>query len=360
MTDNTLLVNLALQSFGSRTTVTAAELLAGSTNEAIQANLTFENTRDSLLRMAPWDCALKTRNLVYITSTPGTPENTSAATALWQPGQPRPPWAYEYQYPTDCLRACWIISSSQTGMSGVPITTAVTGYSPTSYLGGPIVFKVGIDNFTEVASATPNVAGTGNAVGDIIFVANQLNSARQPQGAPVILIATAVDGAGGIVSVSVVSQVLGGSGGGSYFYLYTSPPGIGSTSGSGVGSTFNLVPQLYQDQRVIYTNQQFATLVYVKQVTDSNVWDPEFQDAFTNKLGADLCMALTGDKTLANMCIQRANAAIKQARQDDGNEGLTINDVVPDWIRIRGIDFDNQYLGPYGGFDWGSYLPIFG
>lgn len=360
MVDNTLLVNLALQSFGSRTTVTTAELLANSTNEAIQANLTLDNTRDSLLRMAPWDCALRTLNLIYITSTPGTPENTSAATPLWQQGQPRPPWAYEYQYPVDCLRACWIIPSSQTGMSGVPITTAVTGYSPTSYLGGPIVFKVGIDNFIMVNSATPNVPGTGNAVGDIIFVANELNAARQPQGAPVILIVTGVDGSGGITSVSVSPQILGEGAGGSYFYLYTTAPGIGSTSGSGVGSTFNLVPSLFHDQRVIYTNQQFATLVYVKRVIDPSVWDPEFQDAFTNKLGADLCMALTGDKTLANMCIQRANASIKQARQDDGNEGLTINDVVPDWIRIRGIDFDNQYLGPYGGFDWGGYLPLFG
>ena len=99
MVDSTSLTNLALQSFGNRTIITAAQLAAGSNNEAKQSNLVFSNVRNTLLRMAPWDCALKTANLTYITSLPGTPENTSAATNLWQPGQPRPPFAYEYQYP---------------------------------------------------------------------------------------------------------------------------------------------------------------------------------------------------------------------------------------------------------------------
>ena len=104
MTTKTDIVNLALQAFGSRTTVTDAELLANGSNEAIQANLTYNNTRDSLLRMAPWDFATATLNMSLISATPGTPENTSPATNLWQPGQPPPPWAYEYQYPADCLR----------------------------------------------------------------------------------------------------------------------------------------------------------------------------------------------------------------------------------------------------------------
>ena len=39
MTDLTLLYNLALQSFGSRTTVTASEITNEDTNEAIRHNL---------------------------------------------------------------------------------------------------------------------------------------------------------------------------------------------------------------------------------------------------------------------------------------------------------------------------------
>src|SRR5882762_28835 len=105
MTTNTDIVNLGLQCLGTRTTVSDAELANNSTNEAIQANLILTDLRDSLLRMAPWDCATATLNLNYITSVAGTPENTSAGTVLWGPGVPMPPWAYEYQYPVDCLRA---------------------------------------------------------------------------------------------------------------------------------------------------------------------------------------------------------------------------------------------------------------
>lgn len=122
MVDKTAIVNRALQAFGSRTTVTAQELIDQSSNEAIQANLVYDSLRRQLLRMAPWNCGLKTANLTYITSTPGTPENTSPATTLWAPGQPAQPWAYEYQYPVDCLRPCWVIPATQTGFAGTPIT----------------------------------------------------------------------------------------------------------------------------------------------------------------------------------------------------------------------------------------------
>lgn len=370
MTDKTSLVNLALQAFGSRTTVTDAELVANSSNEAIQANLTYENTRDSLLRMAPWDCALKTANLVYITSTPGTPENTSPATNLWQPGQPRPPWAYEYQYPVDCLKACWIIPASQTGFTGTPITTAVTGGSASTWLGGPIVFKVAIDQFLKMSQAAPVLAGSGYVIGDIITLTNQINNRtnrlgnfpNSPQGAPAQLQVLTVNGSGGILTVNVIPQVIDGVYGGSYFYEYNTDVQQGSTSGNGTGATFSTnMTQDIIDQRVILTNQEFASLVYCRQVTDPNVWDPLFQDAFVNALGADLVMALNGDKGLANLLRGLANNSIGEARKADANEGLTINDVTPDWIRVRGYGWDIQNLtGPYSSFDWGAFLPSYG
>lgn len=366
MADNFDLVNLALQSFGDRTTITAAQLAAGSNNQAKQANLTFTNTRDSLLRMAPWDCAMKTANLVYITSVPGTPENTSPATTLWQPGQPRPPWAYEYQYPVDCLRACWILPATQTGYaSGIPITTAVTGGASTLWNGAPIRFKVGIDQFLTVKTATPVNGGTGYAVNDLITLAG-VAQGEVPIGAPAQLIVLTAPG-GVIGTVGVVNQINGQSipFGGSYFYFVNNPVAQGSTTGSGTGATFNLVSNQEigdvskVDQRVILTNQEFATLVYVRQVTNPNVWDPMFQDAFTNALGGDICLALTGDKALANMCYAKTNASIIEARKADGNEGLTINDVTPDWIRCRGINWtDGLVSGPYSGFDWGGLYGV--
>ena len=71
-------------------------------------------------------------------------------------------------------------------------------------------------------------------------------------------------------------------------------------------------------------------------------------------------MALTGDKKLANMAIKEANRLIELARVGDGNEGLTINDVTPDWLRVRGVDWATPYSGPYTGYDWGGMWPIFG
>lgn len=379
MVDSTSLTNLALQSFGNRTIITAAQLAAGSNNEAKQSNLVFSNVRNTLLRMAPWDCALKTANLTYITSLPGTPENTSAATNLWQPGQPRPPFAYEYQYPVDCLRACWLIPAQQTGTSsGVPITTAVTGGAPTTWNVGPMVFKIGIDEFFCATAAAVVAGGTGYAVGDLITtelstlsaeITNRIGTfnANQPQGAPVVLRVLTLSGSA-VATVEVVS-VLPDSDtdyGGSLFYT---PAQAGSatvaqdtTTGAGTGATFTFTidTTTLRKQRVILTNQTDATLSYVAEVTDPNVWDPLFQDAFIYALGADMCMALTGDKTLANRCVGLANDAIAKARVADGNEGLTQNNVTPDWIRGRGVAWtDGLYSGPYSFFDWGGLLPSY-
>lgn len=362
MTTQVDIVNQALQSFGSRTTVSAAEFAALSSNEAIQANLAYNPTRDSLLRMAPWNCAMKTTNLTYISSVPGTPENTSAATTLWQPGQPAPPWAYEYQYPVDCLKACLIIPTSQTGFAGsVPITTAVTGGAASFWSGTAIRYKVATDQFYPVTAATVAAGGTGHAVGDLITLASGATTAA-PIGAPVVLqVLTAP--AGVIGTVSVVSQTPNADGspqGGSYFARQTNPVAQGSTTGAGINATFNLTFGALGDQRVILTNQEFASLSYVKTISDPNVFDPDFIDAFSFSLGGRVVMALTGDKQLANMCIALANEKIKQARKDDANEELTINDITPDWIRIRGVWWtDNMQSGPYSGFDWGGLLPSY-
>lgn len=360
MTTNTDIVNRALQVIGTRTTVTDAELTNQTTNEAIQANLILTAYRDQLLRMAPWDCALNYANLTYITSVPGTPENTSPATTLWAKGQPAPPWAYEYQYPVDCLRACFIIPANQTGSSGnIPITTAVTGGAPAFWAGQPIRFKVAIDQFRPVTAAAVVAGGTGYAVGDEITLPIGATTSP-PIGAPVVLVVATLSGSA-VATVTVKNQIAGAATpqGGSYFGIQTGTIAQSSTTGSGTGATFTLTQGVQGDQRVILTNQEYATMAYCRQVTDPNVMDPMFQEAWANVLGAGLVNALTGDKPLANQCIAQANKRIEEARKVDGNEGLTINDVTPDFIRIRGIAWTEGYSGPWSGFDWGNLWPTF-
>jgi hypothetical protein len=287
--------------------------------------------RDDLLRMAPRNCALKTANLTYISSTPGTAENTSAATSLWQPGQPAPPWAYEYQYPVDCLRAVYIVPAGQSS-GDLPVGLG-NGGAISSWSGPPVRFKVITLPYGPITSA--------------------------PIGAPVQLrVLTAP--AGVVGTVDVVNVILGQSPshGGSYFAPQTGTIAQDTTTGSGVGATFTLTFSTKEEQRVILTNQQSATLGYCRQVTNPNVMDTLFQTAWINLLGGGLAMALRGNRDLANDLVKEVNTAIEAARSIDGNEGLTVNDVTPDWIRCRGVAFDN-ITGPLGSFDWGPLWPNF-
>lgn len=360
---DTAIVNRALQYLGTRTTVTTAEMNALSTNEAIQANLIFTAYRDQLLRMAPWNCGLVYANLAYVTSVPGTPENTSPLTTLWTPGQPAPPWAYEYMYPDDCLRACFIVPANQTGQAGgIPITTAVTGGAPAFWAGQPIKFKVAQDQYFREASGSVTIvtAGTGYAVNDLI-IAGGAPSVSGDVPAGLIQIKVTGIGAGGAIT-SAALQAFTNLGKTSLLYAV---PAYNlnqvSTTGLGTGAVVSVaaVGATPFTARTILTNQEFATLAYCKQVTDSNVMDPDFVEAWAATLGAGIVNALTGDKQLANQIIGMANNKIAEARKVDGNEGLTINDVTPDFIRIRGIAWTEAYSGPWSGFDWGNLWASF-
>ncbi len=342
--------------------------LAQDSLEAQAISTVIYDLRDELLRMAPWSFAMKTVNLTYLTSAPGTPENTTAATTLWQPGQPTPPWCYEYQRPVDCLRACWLIPATQTGFAGgIPITTAVTGGAASFWQGPPVKFTVAQDLFYSVNAAAIVSGGSGYAVGDVLTLSGTV-AGNVPIGAPAQLTVTTVSG-GVITGVSVINSLYNaavsasGTGetvGGSYFYLPTNPSSVASTTGVGTGATFTLTFNAQASQPVILTNQEFATLVYVQSVTDPNVMDLLFQRAWVNLIAANIAIIITRDKAFANMLVQIANAAIAAARTADGNEGLTINDVTPDWMRIRGIDFADPYSGPFSGMDWGGMWPTFG
>ena len=369
--------NRALQLAGTRTNMSASEFTNQTSNEAIQTSLVIYNLRDELLRMAPWDCAFNFNNLNYITSTPGTPENTSQITQTWVKGQPAPPWSYEYAYPGDCLRACWIVPWLNTGFAGgIPITTAVTSVgmgAPTNFGSPPTPFKIGIDQFFSVATMSIGAAGTGYAAGDLIYLAPGLYSPSNiptntpPIGGPAIARVTGVGGGGAITSVAMVNtfsqsqpentEPLSGQ----YFAVQTSPMAQASTTGLGTGATINVTWTPTQtDQRVIWTGQEFATLAYIKQVTDPNVMDPLFISAWCHGLAAYVGYQLHGDKQKANMEVGLANNVIMEARKADGNEGLTVNDVMPDFLRIRGGYSPNwEYSSSIGGFNWGPLLTAF-
>ncbi len=364
--------------------MSSTEFTNQTSNEAIQSNLIMFELRDELNRMAPWDCVTKWASLIYVSTIPGNPENAQAGAPLWQPGQPAPPWSYEYQYPPDCLRARKILPQFTTQAGGVPIYPAgtVTGAGQIGWTGPALKFKVSTDDFFSVTAAAVAAGGSGYAVGDFIVLTQptltfQQNSAPVGQtpsittytadaGAPAVLQVTAAPG-GVITTVSVVGQVLGAAtpAGGSYFSTQTNPVAQGSSISatnpgisSGTGATFNLTFAAQAKQRVVLCNQTQAILCYNVQVTDPNVMDPLFRDAWQHILAARLSYQLSGDKAAANTQVGLANNMIMEARKVDGNEGLTINDVTPDFIRTRGgygVGPNFEY-SPNIDFDWGSYF----
>src|SRR6516162_682232 len=379
MTSNLDIANRALQFFGSRTNMNTSEFAGMTSNEAIQANLIMFKLRDELNRMAPWNCTRKYAPLTYITSQPGTPENSAAGAPLWTLGMPAPQWAYEYQYPNDCVRPRFIIPQYTSLAGGTPIYPlgTVTGFSPIGWSGPALKYEVASDQFFPVTAAAVVAGGTGYLVGDTITLTQPSFTFTQgafpsggapfvsytmPVGAPAVLTVATTGGGGAVTSVTVVNQIFdeptGTVTGGSYFSTQQPVLGTGqqNTSGSGTGATFSLTFGPQGAQRVILSNQETAILCYNTRVTDPNVMDEWFQDAWVAVLASRLVFQLSGDKALANQALTTANHIIAEARIADGNENLTVNDVTPDWMRTRGnFGGPNFEYTPNMSFDWGSF-----
>ena len=114
------------------------------------------------------------------------------------------------------------------------------------------------------------------------------------------------------------------------------------------------------DTRIILTNQEFALLVYNKRITNPDVMDDNLKACWEMVLAGRLVWQLSGNSALANAKLQEANNMIMAARAVDGNEGVTINNVTPDWIRIRGIDYPyDQAWTPNIQYDWGAVLTLY-
>lgn len=88
------------------------------------------------------------------------------------------------------------------------------------------------------------------------------------------------------------------------------------------------------DIRVILTNQTQAIFVYTKRVTDPNMFDEQFLEAFVASLAAKLIKPLTGKDPSKQ--IDLAIGLVRTAAASNGNEGLAVQEHTPDWMRVRG------------------------
>lgn len=87
---------------------------------------------------------------------------------------------------------------------------------------------------------------------------------------------------------------------------------------------------------VVLTNQPNAIGIYTRKITNPDLWDSLFEEAMVDSLAARLVFPLSGDKSLRAELIKTARMSVLTAQVRDGNEGLTIDESLPEWIRVRG------------------------
>jgi hypothetical protein len=133
-------------------------------------------------------------------------------------------------------------------------------------------------------------------------------------------------------------------------------PSIGATSAAGVVAYGNAVRFITGTDldingnpiEVILTNQPQAIAIYTFRNSNTAMWDPLFVQGFAAYLGARVCMTLTGDKGTQQLALREAQQFAVDAQRMNGNEGLTVIDFVPDWMRVRG--YASDWAWPDGGF----------
>ena len=106
----------------------------------------------------------------------------------------------------------------------------------------------------------------------------------------------------------------------------------------------------------ILTNAQQAILVYLRDITIEDLWDPLFTEAMVKALAGRLALALTSDKATAELMFKLADDAIMTARAADGNEGVTVLEHDPDWI-TQAFGMGAYGLAGRGGASGGFALP---
>lgn len=99
--------------------------------------------------------------------------------------------------------------------------------------------------------------------------------------------------------------------------------------------------------QVILTNQPQAVGIYTFRNQNTQMFDPLFVQCLAHYLGARICIPLTGDKVMMKNAMEMAHQFSLDAQAKNGNEGITVIDTMPEWIRVRGYAADWAY--PDGG-----------
>lgn len=155
------IVNQALDAMAAQATVQGINPpIPGNSLAAQVASRNYQTQVNAIFRAAHWACLRQERPLTLIKARYGTPENPAGA--LPQPPQP---WAYEYAYPSDCLKMRFIQPGIPLPAAGSapPMTNVGLGYCYNVPSGLPFGPAIDIDaNGNKYKCILTNVC---NAVG---------------------------------------------------------------------------------------------------------------------------------------------------------------------------------------------------
>jgi hypothetical protein len=138
--DSVTIVNMALAEIGAQAQVSSINPSDGSA-EGNVASLFYQPKIDDLHRAAHWNFARFQGPLTLLKAAKGTPENPTGTSTLIPPQ----PWAYSYAYPSDCLKARYILPVMPTTGGSVPFTTADNTGTPGYASDFAVRFLVGTD-----------------------------------------------------------------------------------------------------------------------------------------------------------------------------------------------------------------------
>lgn len=133
MTSPVDVVNIALTTIGSQSTISR---IGEEGTEGSVAAILYKPKIDALHRSAHWNCM---RKQLALTQLKAAIVNGAASS-----DPPSIPWLYEYAYPSDCLKARFILPYYNTDYTGVPFTTA-DSVAPSLLTGPPVKFIVATD-----------------------------------------------------------------------------------------------------------------------------------------------------------------------------------------------------------------------
>lgn len=89
------------------------------------------------------------------------------------------------------------------------------------------------------------------------------------------------------------------------------------------------------EQGKILCDESTLPLIYIADITDTEQWDPLFAEAYSTKLAAEMCLAVTGSASFVTELNRLYEQQLRGARLVDGQEDTADEIIYGTWIDER-------------------------